>query len=67
MVELKKMRWRWDMSDRAQTDVVGVGLRQSGSRGPGGGGTQAIMLELTWWRWETSSRAQRDVVEAGDE
>ena len=42
------------MSGRAQTDTVEVGQERSGSRGHGGGGTQAVGVELTWWWRETS-------------
>ena len=40
-----------------------VGDKQSGSREHGGGGTPAVVFELTQWGLETSSQAQNDVVE----
>ena len=45
---------------------MGVGNEQSGSRVHGGGGTQAVVLKLTWWKWQMSSRARIDTVGVGD-
>ena len=51
MVALELMLWGWEMSGRAQKDMVG--------------GRQVIRLEKTWWG-EMSNRAQKNV-EVGDE
>ena len=40
-----------------------VGDEQSGSREHGGGGTPAVVFELTQRGLETSGRARKDVVE----
>ena len=50
-VGLELTWWRQEISIPAQIDMVGVGDEQSGSRAYGGGGTQAVRLELTRWEW----------------
>ena len=78
----------WKASGWAQKGLVDAGdeqlcsnghgwvrEEQSGSGGHSGGGTQAVVLELTWlsgrqaarlkgvwWKWEMSSCAQMDMV-----
>ena len=46
-IGLETTRLEWETGDRAQDNTIGVGDERLGSKGPGGGVTQAVALELT--------------------